>query len=121
MHIVLLDTNNEVVKNDQGTPIIFYNVVKPHDLFERSLKHVYSDAIAWKEYLVSYEDDKILVDIRQRRNRLLSFCDWTQIADNGLTQEKREEWRLYRKALRDLTEDFAGELVKWPTAPDGSM
>lgn len=36
------------------------------------------------------------------RNLMLEACDWTQSVDAPLTDAKKEEWRTYRQALRDL-------------------
>ena len=41
--------------------------------------------------------------IRTERNRLLRISDWTQANDSPLTSEKKEEWKVYRQALRNLT------------------
>jgi hypothetical protein len=60
-----------------------------------------------------------LVGVRAERNRLLSVTDWTQVGDSPLTQEKRDEWKVYRQALRDM---FVGcsipSDVAWPKIPE---
>jgi hypothetical protein len=50
---------------------------------------------------------------------LLNECDWTQLADSPLTDQKRSEWATYRQALRDILENYAGDLTEivFPTAP----
>jgi hypothetical protein len=67
------------------------------------------------------------VKLRLKRDSLLLSTDWTHIADNNLTDEKREEWRIYRQSLRDLpstsasmTIDINTNLVNvvWPTKPE---
>ena len=40
--------------------------------------------------------------LRIERNNMLTECDWTQVADNGLTDGKKAEWVTYRKSLREL-------------------
>ena len=45
---------------------------------------------------------------REQRQMLLGQSDWTQLPDNGLSKEKREEWRKYRQALRDIPQRYAG-------------
>jgi hypothetical protein len=51
----------------------------------------------------SYEKEARLWDaLRAKRNALLSECDWTQVADAPLSDEKKEAWLAYRKAVRDL-------------------
>jgi hypothetical protein len=53
--------------------------------------------------------------LRAKRNELLSECDWTQVADAPLTEEKRKAWKAYRQALRDLPS--GGGVVGWPGKP----
>lgn len=55
--------------------------------------------------------------IRRQRNALLSSSDWTQISDSPLTEEKKNEWKAYRQALRDLPSlpDFPN--VMFPEKP----
>jgi heme-binding NEAT domain protein len=40
------------------------------------------------------------------RNALLTESDWSQVSDNSLTEEKKAEWRQYRKTLRELTDTY---------------
>ena len=56
--------------------------------------------------------------LRNERDNLLLFSDFTQLADTGLTDSKKAEWVTYRKSLRDLpanTSDPANPT--WPTKP----
>lgn len=56
--------------------------------------------------------------IREKRKLKLDACEWTQNADNSLSEEKRAEWRVYRKALRDFPETVADPLNPvWPNPP----
>jgi hypothetical protein len=63
----------------------------------------------------------MLIDVRYKRSQFLSDCDWTQLPDNGMTQEKRAEWVVYRQQLRDITnglpEDINLEDVVFPITP----
>jgi len=56
--------------------------------------------------------------LRAERNRRLSACDWTQVADSPLDDAADDQWRVYRQALRDLpqTQDDIDNIV-WPVAP----
>lgn len=60
-----------------------------------------------------------LIQLRRKRSTLLQKCDWVvSISDSPLPQEKIDEWKVYRQALRDLpnnTED--PENPTWPTPP----
>lgn len=61
--------------------------------------------------------------IIQERNEKLSQSDWTRMDDNGLDEEKREAWRIYRQQLRDLpqnisyNEDLYPVSIPWPAPP----
>jgi hypothetical protein len=57
--------------------------------------------------------------IRQTRNYLLQQSDWTQLADSPFTDQERSDWATYRQALRDILENYAGDLAEivFPTAP----
>lgn len=56
--------------------------------------------------------------VRDGRNRLLSQCDWTQVADAPVD---KQAWATYRQALRDITNQpgFPWDLT-WPEPPQGT-
>lgn len=56
--------------------------------------------------------------IRDMRNRLLDESDKYTMVDFPITDSKRQEWFLYRAALRDITlqNTFPDEVV-WPEKP----
>lgn len=57
-------------------------------------------------------------NIRKKRDEKLATCDWTQIPDSPLTDEKKAEWATYRQALRDITADSDFPYnITWPTEP----
>ena len=64
-------------------------------------------------------------DIIEKRNGKLRACDWTQIPDSPLTEEKKAEWATYRQALRDIPnnlrshENYVSDEESNP--PDGSI
>ena len=39
---------------------------------------------------------------RHNRNLMLTESDWTQANDSPLSDAKKEEWKVYRQALRDM-------------------
>ena len=55
--------------------------------------------------LVVFDDIEIAGDyaqqMRRYRDRFLTASDWTQLPDNGLSDEQRAAWAVYRQALRD--------------------
>ena len=65
--------------------------------------------------------DRAMKNLRVKRDRLLTECDWTQSPDSPLTDSKTTEWATYRTNLRNLTnglttvEQVNG--VTWPTKP----
>lgn len=64
-----------------------------------------------------YTESTALDAVRKVRNQLLYDCDWTQLPDSPLSEEEREQWRVYRQALRDITENFQWNITKWPETP----
>ena len=64
---------------------------------------------------------KLMEEIRQERDSLLFQCDWTQLSDTPLTDEKKGEWGTYRQYLRDVPTDNSSATdlghVAWPTPP----
>ena len=54
-------------------------------------------------------------EMRQKRNALLSACDWTQVPDAPVD---RAAWAEYRQALRDLPANTTDPRnPNWPTTP----
>tara|TARA_B100001113_G_scaffold248987_1_gene205051 strand:- start:104 stop:589 length:486 start_codon:yes stop_codon:yes gene_type:complete len=71
-----------------------------------------------------------LAEVKQYRNALLSWSDWTQGNDSPLGSSKKTEWQTYRQALRDLPATIAADAnltakamaddfthSSWPTKP----
>lgn len=55
-------------------------------------------------------------NIRDRRDVLLSQCDWTQVADAPVDQAA---WATYRQSLRDVPQQAGFPYnVTWPTEPE---
>lgn len=52
---------------------------------------------------VDQQFDEALALLRQQRDGALRGCDWTQLADAPISALKLTQWRGYRQALRDLT------------------
>tara|TARA_R110000796_G_scaffold14446_6_gene47269 strand:- start:25 stop:465 length:441 start_codon:yes stop_codon:yes gene_type:complete len=60
-----------------------------------------------------------MLQVRSMRNTLLGSCDWTQIPDAPLTDDKKSEWATYRQSLRDTPSTVVTDIadVSWPTVP----
>jgi len=56
-------------------------------------------------------------EIRYSRNELLIECDWTQLSDSPLSEQKQQEWQTYRQALRDMTLQTNPFSIIWPSKP----
>ena len=65
----------------------------------------------------------LLEELRSKRNLKLVLSDWTQLPDCPLSEDKKEEWKTYRQALRDLPEGIntinpdRTLTVEWPLEP----
>lgn len=63
--------------------------------------------------------EKTWEQVRAKRDRMLTNCDWTQMSDCPLSDEKKNLWREYRQKLRDLPTAYGKpSQVVWPSAPD---
>jgi len=62
-------------------------------------------------------NDRLSREIRDKRNNLLAECDYIMMPDYPLNN--KEVWKIYRQALRDLTETigFPNNII-WPVKPD---
>ena len=57
-------------------------------------------------------------DLRIKRNALLVACDWTQLADTRMSQDRKDAWTQYRQELRDFPDSVSDPTqVTWPSAP----
>jgi len=58
-------------------------------------------------------------DVRSERDKLLSKTDWIVTKSVETGSEIPQEWREYRQALREITEQEGFPLeVNWPTEPE---
>lgn len=56
--------------------------------------------------------------LRLNRASLLTGSDWTQMPDSPLSDVKKEEWAIYRQALRDLPSSTTDPSnPTWPDKP----
>ena len=63
--------------------------------------------------------DRAMADLRSKRDRLLSSCDWVMINDSPITD--KTNWETYRQSLRDITNGLTTveqvNAVAFPTKP----
>lgn len=58
-------------------------------------------------------------EVRADRNARVSAADWTQIEDAPFNTTKKQAWRAYRQALRDLPQTQTDPFnIVWPTPPE---
>jgi len=76
---------------------IFQDVITTfeEEIERRSLKKIEEESLI--ESQIDYWEE-----LRFVRNLKLTESDWTQLPDASITEEKREEWRVYRQLLRDI-------------------
>jgi hypothetical protein len=58
-----------------------------------------------------------MCEVREKRNMLLAASDWTTLPDVPSSPERRELWRAYRQALRDITDQPDSFTIVWPEPP----
>jgi hypothetical protein len=74
-----------------------------------------------------FSNDFIIEYIREQRDNLLTITDKYMLPDFPITDGKKEEWKIYRQELRDITkkemdnitmdDTFQIEGITWPTQP----
>jgi hypothetical protein len=63
-------------------------------------------------------NDEWWIIARWWRNVLLKESDWSQVSDNSLSEIQREQWRQYRKQLRDITNNVSNpKNIVFPDMP----
>jgi len=65
-----------------------------------------------------YDIEQAWPNVRSKRNVLLKQCDWVMLEGVPISDEKKQEWVEYRKALRDIPQNFETiESIIWPRTP----
>lgn len=110
-----------------GIDMVFRTTLPPATRFQRVEKNgVFQDdgIWYWQYIVVDFTAEEIAtvteqqwVRTRDRRNKLLALCDWTQLADVPLTTEEKAAWATHRQALRDVTTQVDPFEIIWPVAP----
>lgn len=69
----------------------------------------------WK---IQLEKEVLSLDVRLERNKLLSDTDHLIQADYPISDEKKQEIKVYRQALRDIPQqDGFPDNIVWPDKP----
>lgn len=61
--------------------------------------------------------DEKMVAIRVERDRLLAESDKYMLSDYPITDTEREQWKVYRQELRNISETCDVNNVVWPALP----
>jgi len=71
-------------------------------------------------HLTVVKPARLFADLRRERNELLAGTDYLFGSDApSMSNEKTQEWRTYRQALRDLPANTPNPAeINWPSAPD---
>ena len=109
-------------KGEDGQPDVTgyeydrYTITHQHS--EHLHERVTDEPDIWLDFAKQEEIKTLAVDIRARRDALLEKTDKTQIPDADISEECREEYRTYRRLLRDIPEqpDFP-YAINWPDEP----
>jgi hypothetical protein len=99
-----------------------------YDTKKQKLKSITPTLINNKVYIVEVVDKtkeeydaECLIEVREKRNELLSKSDVYVMSDrwDTYTDEKKTSLSLYRQKLRDVPQDFSDHLdnVFWPSMP----
>jgi len=72
------------------------------DLAEERMKKIEETDRKWKIELQDQKRKEQVEKIRKESWKKLRECDWTQIADEPLSQEEKKEWREYRVYLGNV-------------------
>ena len=63
--------------------------------------------------------DRAMADLRNKRDRLLSSCDWVMMSDSPIAD--KTAWETYRQSLRDITNGLSTvddvNNITWPAKP----
>ena len=108
------DTTGEIEYLD-NTPNLVINDITPYNQCVTDWETAKAKAIP------TYDDAYYEAEFRNLRNYLLTSSDWTQLADNKLSDTKKTELQTYRQSLRDMPTTKTvtyKELVDNPTHSD---
>lgn len=88
-------------------------------LHKKKIKLTHKCRLALDYKMPGDTDEQIMLRVKAQANAILSETDWTQAPDNNLTQEKRDEWKAYRAAVRHIRTNAESlfQNVTWPEPP----
>jgi len=95
-----------------GNGVTYESISVPDDYTGLPTKEVFDAKLA--EYINNIPWDKL----RTKRNELIVETDYLILPDYSISDEKKQEWLIYRQALRDLPANTIDpENPIWPVKP----
>lgn len=116
-HYILKDENGKIVKMTDSFPLARQGGYEQN---KTTQKIVRCNSKLFLESECPAADLSVQAEIlRSQRNALLVQSDWTQLPDAPLSADKKEAWKTYRHALRNIPEQ-AGfpEKAHFPSIPE---
>lgn len=100
---VLFFDNIEESQNEENNTIYNYDMYDMELTYREGLEEkIESNYELWLEEAKKIAYNEAAIEVRRKRDKLLSDTDWTQISDVDLSEEEKEKYRIYRQALRDI-------------------
>lgn len=108
-----LSSVKQLSKEEQDGKEHTYYSVNKYILVLSNIKYIEDDFNKLLQLAKAHEETELAKVIRAKRDSLLTATDWTQCVDCQLSAEKKEQYRVYRQALRDIPEQagFPYEVV----------
>ncbi len=97
-----------------------YDELRAEDFQIREIAYVDGELSGDEDARAQRLEKKRWNEVRARRNELLTASDKYMIPDYPITDAEREQWRRYRKNLRELPKKFSDpDGIEWPEPPAG--
>lgn len=133
LYYTLLNSNGEIIfsqiTQDPEYPInegqrLVVDQIPDHDSLTQYIVRVEpvpedQDFIEYQIMDIVYSDEQLISNANLKRKDLFLQSDWTQLPDVQLTVAQVDAWKVYRQALRDITDQpgYPGTII-WPTIPE---
>jgi hypothetical protein len=133
LYYTLLNSNGEIILSqitqDPEYPIsegqrLVVDQIPDHDSLTQYIVRVEpvpegQDYIEYQIKDIVYTDEQLISSATIKRKDLFLQSDWTQLSDVQLTVAQVDAWKVYRQALRDITDQpgYPGTII-WPTIPE---
>lgn len=112
---VVLNTNIEEIEKEENVKYL-YDTYRLNICYSENIEEeIRNNYDRYLNNAKNNESNELATEIRKQRDALLNETDWTQMTDSALDETKKERYRIYRQALRDIPEqeNFPDDVV-WP-------